>query len=195
MTGEGLTRHLLERAEARAAAILELAREESDARIARAAADAEREALAAEADLRREAEQIRSLRLGRARLEARQHLVRARAALADEVLQRLSERLARLPFESGYPELAARLFREILIELPEGEVTVRADAGSSAAIRARDDGGRFRLEPLPDEELGGVEGFDAGRTICIRNTLASRMRKATPALREEIGRMLGQPDE
>jgi vacuolar-type H+-ATPase subunit E/Vma4 len=192
---EELVRHLIREAEARRDGILDRAREEAE----RIAGDARRrsEALGREAlaESRREAERERRIRMDRARREARALRLRAMASLADAVTARLVERLARLAGEDRYPLVAERLYREILPELPPGNVVLRADERARQALEPGVSDPRIRFGPLPGPEIGGVEASDEEGTFVLRNTLRARFVKALPALRTEVGRRLTRPDE
>ena len=120
---------------------------------------------------------------------------RARAAVADAVLARVEERLPLLLGEARYPAVAERLYREILPELPAGNVVLRADGVVRAALERADSDARIRFEPLPETEIGGVEASDEDGRFLLRNTLRSRLVKARPALMVEVWRRLPGPDE
>ena len=195
MGHEELSRRLIRDAEIRKEEIFSRAREEAvrlrDSALARAG-EMERESLDA---LSRDIARERRLAWNRARIEVRTGRFRARAALAAQIVARLEERMSRLPGEAGYPRVAARLYEEIRPELPEGEVVLRGDAAALAVLRSVATGPRFRFEPLPEGELGGVEAASPDGGLLLRNTLGSRLAKAMPDLLAEIDRMLGAPDE
>ena len=194
MGQEELVRHLIRTAEARRDEILARAREDAG----RIAEEARRRSEAEERDIRseagREAARERRSRMSRARMEAEAHLLRARAMLADSVLGRVEERLSALPRDAGYPILVERLYKEILPEIPEGNILLRVDR------RARETLGsaaspRFRFDALPEEEIGGVEAVSENGAFLLRNTLRSRFAKARPELMVDIRRRLPGPDE
>jgi vacuolar-type H+-ATPase subunit E/Vma4 len=195
MGQEELVRHLIGNAERRKEEILGQAREEAKRRVARAVEQAEameRESLEA---CGREAAREHDLRMSRARLEANAIELRARASLAEEILARLRERLSRVPSEAGYPRIAERLYREILPEIPQGNVTLSADAYALEALASLAAEPRIRRVLLREEEIGGVEASDEAGTIRIRNTLRARLENARPALMTEIHRSLAAEDE
>lgn len=192
---EELARHLIGNAERRKEEILGRAREEAARRGARALEQAgamERESREA---FEREAAREREIRLSRARLEANTIELRARASLAEDILARLRERLSRVPSEARYPRLAERLYREILPEIPAGNVILSADANALEALAPLTADPRFRCVLLPEEELGGVESSDEFGAIRIRNTLRARLENARPTLMAEIHRSLDGADE
>jgi len=121
--------------------------------------EARKKAETVEPDVRdaaaREAERVRLLRMNRARQEANEMRLRARAAVADAVLARVEERLPLLLGETRYRAVAERLYREILPEFPEGNVILRADGATRAALARSDSEARIRFEPLPETEIGG----------------------------------------
>src|SRR5512143_4302626 len=82
----------------------------------------------------REGERARLLRMNRARQEANGAWLRARAGIVDAVLARVEERLPLLLGDARYPAVAERLYREILPELPEGNVILRADGVTRAEL-------------------------------------------------------------
>jgi len=190
-----LIRHLIRSAETRRDGILARAREEAakigeDARRKTETVDRDaRESTAAKASLDRDR------RMNRVRQEANEARLRARAAIADAVLARVEERLPLLLGEARYPAVAERLYREILPELPAGNVVVRADGVARAALERSAYAARIRFEPLPETEIGGVEASDEDGTFLVRNTLRSRFVKARPALMVEVWRRLPCPDE
>ncbi len=192
---EALARHLIGSAEARKAKILGEAREEAGRRIARAMAQAEAMERASRDAFEREAARERELRMSRARLKANAVELRAQAALTEDILARLRERLSRVPSGEGYPRVAERLYREILPEIPTGNVVLCADANAFQALAPMLSDPRIRRVSLPEEEIGGVEASDEAGTVRIRNTLKARLENALPALMAEIHRSLADADE
>ena len=192
---EELIRHLIRTAESRRDGILARAREEA----AKITEEARRKAEAIEPDVRdataREAERARDLRMNRVRQEANEAWLRARAAIVDAVLARVEERLPLLLGDARYPAVAERLYREILPEFPEGNVLLRADGVTRAALERSASDARIRFGPLPETEIGGVDASDEDGTFLVRNTLRSRFVKARPALMVELWRRLPGPDE
>jgi V/A-type H+/Na+-transporting ATPase subunit E len=192
---EELTRHLIRTAETRRDGILARARDEA----VKITEEARRKSETVEPDARdataREAERVRDRSMNRARQEANEAWLRARAGVVDAVLARVEERLPLLLGEARYPAIAERLYREILPELPEGNVILRADEVARAAIEPLASAARIRFEPLPETEIGGVEASDEGGTFLVRNTLRSRFVKARPALMVELWKRLPGPDE
>ena len=192
---EELTRHLLRTAETRRDGILARARDEA----VKITEEARKKAETVEPGVRdataREAEKVRLLRMNRARQEANEMRLRARAAVVDAVLARVEERLPLLLGEARYRAVAERLYLEILPEFPEGNVILRADGVTRAALARSASEARIRYEPLPETEIGGVEASDEDGTFLVRNTLRSRFAKARPALMVELWRRLPGPDE
>lgn len=192
---EDLVRHLIRTAEARRDGILARAREEA----AKITEDARRKSETVERDVRdtavREASVVRDRRMNRVRQEANEVRLRARAAVADAVLARVEARLPLLLGEARYPAVAERLYREILPELPAGNVILRADGVTRAALEPSASAARIRFGPLPETEIGGVEASDEDGTFLVRNTLRSRFVKARPSLMVELWRRLPGPDE
>lgn len=195
MGQEELIRHLIRTAEGRRDDILARAREEAG-RIAEKAGsraeEAERAALAASA---RDAERERVAHWNRARMEAGSERIRARAALVETVLARIEERLSALVGDERYPGVVERMYREILPEIPAGTVVLRADPRARAALERVIADPRYRFEPLPEGEIGGVEATVGNGAFLLRNTLRSRFGKALPELLAEIGRRFPGPDE
>lgn len=188
MGREELARHLIREAERRREEVLRRAREEAERRIARAASEAEAMERESREALERDAARERELRMSRARMEARAFALRTRASLVDRILGRLRDRLSAVPAEARYPGVAERLFREILPEIPEGTVTLFADARALEALGPLLADPRVRRAPLPEEEIAGVEMSDESGAIRIRNTLGTRLENALPAMMAEIRR-------
>jgi vacuolar-type H+-ATPase subunit E/Vma4 len=195
MGHEALALHLIGAAEERKAGILGEAREEAGRRIASAMAQAEAMESASRDTFEREAARERDIRLDRARLEANAVELRAQAALAQEILARLLERLSQVPSGEGYPRVTERLYREILPEIPAGNVVLCADVNALKTLAPLLADSRIRRVPLPEEEIGGVEASDEAGTVRIRNTLKARLENARPALMAEIHRRLVDGDE
>jgi V/A-type H+-transporting ATPase subunit E len=192
---EELIRHLIRTAETRRDGILARAREEA----AKITEDALRKSETVAPDVRdataRESERVRDLRMNRVRQEANEAWLRARAGIVDAVLTRVEERLPLLLGDARYPAVAERLYLEILPEFPAGNVLLRADGVTRAALERSASGAGVRFGPLPDTEIGGVEASDEDGTFLVRNTLRSRFVKARPALMVELWRRLPGPDE
>ena len=195
MGHDELVRHLIAEAERRKDEILSRARQAARERIARAQEEAEAMGREFRESLEREVARERDLRMSRARTEAAAMELRAQASFAGEVLALLGDRLSRLPGESRYPRVAEALYREILPELPPGNVVLRADAMTRETIEPLTAGMRIRFAPLPQDELGGVEASDEEGRIRIRNTLRRRLQNARPELLAEIRRRLRNVDE
>lgn len=192
---EELTRHLIRTAETRRDGILARARDEA----LKIREEARKKSETVEPDVRdataREAERARDRSMNRARQEANEAWLRARAGVVDAILARVEERLMLLPGDESYPAVAERLYREILPELPEGNVILRVDGVTRAVVEASASDARIRFEPLPETEIGGVEASDEDGTFLVRNTLRSRFAKARPALMVELWKRLPGPDE
>jgi vacuolar-type H+-ATPase subunit E/Vma4 len=195
MGHEELARHLIGNAERRKEEILRQACEEAGRRIARAKTQAEAMESESRKAFEREAARERDLRMSRARLEANAVELRARAAFAEDILARLRERLSQVPSEARYPRVAEQLYREILPEIPQGNVTLSADANALEALAPLTTDPGIRRVPLPEVEIGGVEVSDEAGAVRIRNTLKTRLENARPALMMEIYRSLAGADE
>lgn len=193
--GDGtLASHLIGNAEARRDALLAAARDEAQRLVARARDDADGLAGEAAEASRRDAGRERERRLGAARADARRIVARARASLVEAILSRVAERIALVPGSARYPDIAERLCREILGEMPEGRCVVSADHVTAEAFGRLAPEAACRLDPLPPDALGGIELSDEAGAFRARNTLASRFLKARPTLVESIGLTLGSPD-
>jgi V/A-type H+-transporting ATPase subunit E len=192
---EELIRHLIRTAETRRDAILARAREEA----AKIGEDARRKSETVARNLRaasdRESGPTRARGMNRARRQAGEGMLRARAAIVDAVLARVEERLPLLLAEARFPDVAERLYREILPELPPGNVVLRVDEATRAVLQLSVSDARIRFEPLPESEIGGVEASDEDGTFLVRNTLRSRFVKARPDLLVELWRRLPGTDE
>jgi V/A-type H+-transporting ATPase subunit E len=195
MGHEELVRHLIAEAERRRDEILSQARQAARGRIARAQEEAAAMEREFHESLEREIARERDLRISRARAEAAAMEIRAQTAFAGAVLDLLADRLSRLPGEARYPRVGEALYREILPELPPGDVVLRMDAKTREAIEPLTAGMPIRFAPLPQEELGGVEVSDEEGRIRIRNTLRGRLQNARPELLAEIRRRLRDVDE
>lgn len=189
---EDLIQHLIRSAEAGREEILSHGRQEAERCIAEALEEAGRMERASEEGLAREVSRERRARMNRIKMEARAALLRTRVLLMDEIFARLEERLSHLPQETEYSRLVEQLYREVLPELPEGNVTLRADAKALAMLKALISDPRVRFESLPEEEFAGLEASDEAGRIRVRNTLKARFIKARPVLMVEINRWLSK---
>ena len=192
MGHEALIQHLIRNAESKREEILRRGREEGARLIAEAEEEGRRRARASEKAAAREIGRERRVRMNRIERERRRLLLRAGSSMAEDILARLEERLRRLPQEENYPGLVERLYLEVHPEIPEGDLTIRADTNAQAALRRRLEGRPVRFEPLPEGEIGGLEVSDAAGTVFIRNTLKSRFLKGRPELIVEINRALSE---
>lgn len=187
---EELIRDLVREAEAKKEEIARRGREEARNIIAEAMEQVGRMERQFQDTLDREVNRERLIRMNRIQMEARAILLQARVSFVEEVFTRLEDRLRHLPQEKHYPRLVEQLYQEILPELPEGNVTIRADAKAMAVLKSLVRGRQVKFEPLPEEEIGGVEISDGAETLRVRNTLKARLLKARPQVMVEINRWL-----
>jgi len=190
---EELIRDLIREAEAKKEEIAHRGREEARRLIAEAMEQSERMERQFEDTLAREVNRERLTRMNRIQMEGRAVLFQARVSLMEEIFTRLEDRLRRLPQEKHYPRLVEQLYQEILPELPEGNVTIRADAKAMTVLKSLVRGRQAKFEPLPEEEIGGVEISDGAETLRVQNTLKARLLKARPQVMVEINRWLSNP--
>ncbi len=190
---EGLIQDLIRSAEAKSEEILSRGREEASRLTTEAMEQAERMAQQFEDTLAKEVHRERLTRMNRIQIGVKATLLQARVSFMEEVFTRLEDRLRLLPHEKDYPQRVEQLYQEILPELPEGNVTLRADAKALTVLKSLVRDRRFRFELLPEEELGGIEASDEAGTFRVRNTLKARFLKARPQLMVEINRWLSSP--
>ncbi len=157
------------------AAILRAAREEAE-RVDAAAATSLDAALAAEADVIRH----------RAVLHVERQLQEAREAIFQDVLGRTRDRLARLRGKARYAAVLDALLGECLDFLGRAQ-TVFVDARDAELVRAAlaSRGVEAATEPSLECWGGLVAGDGCGGFV--RNTLESRLSRAEPELRREVG--------
>lgn len=190
---EELIQDLLRETEAKKEEIAHRGREEASRLIAEAMEQSEHMGRQFEDTLAREVNRERLTRMNRIQMEGRAILLQARASLVEEVFTRLENRLRRLPQEKHYPRLVEQLYQEILPELPAGNVTIRADAKAMTVLKSLVRDRQATFEPLPEEEIGGLEISDRAEALRVRNTLKTRLLKARPQLMIEIHRWLSNP--
>jgi vacuolar-type H+-ATPase subunit E/Vma4 len=158
------------------------------ARIAAAAHDEaqqleERALLAAEDELRVEAEALRA----NARLAAAAAVREAREAAFHELLTEVHRRLESVRESSGYPTVLRALVRESLTTLPAaGVLHVDPRDERAAADLLHELGVELEIAATL-ETAGGVE-LARGDDRVVRNTVEERFANAEPALRLLFGR-------
>lgn len=190
---EELIRDLIREAEAKKEEIAGRGREEARNILAEAMEQVGRMERQFQDTLDREVNRERLIRMNRIQMEARAILLQARVSFVEEVLARLEDRLRRLPQEKDYPQHVRQLYREALLELPEGDVIVRADAKTLTVLQSLVKDRPVRFEPLPEEAIGGVEVSDEAGSFRVQNTWRARLSKARPQLMVEINRWLSSP--
>jgi vacuolar-type H+-ATPase subunit E/Vma4 len=158
------------------------------ARIAAAAHDEarqleERALLAAEDELRVEAEALRA----NARLAAAAAVREVREAAFHELLTEVRRRLESVRESSGYPIVLRALVRESLTALPAAGVLHVDPRGERAAADLLHELGVELEIAATLETAGGVE-LARGDDRVVRNTVEERFANAEPALRLLFGR-------
>lgn len=123
----------------------------------------------------------------------------ARAQQIAAVLDAAKDRLSTLRETKSYPDIYGRLLREalFLLEREDGLIVIRADP--------RD---RTLLERLLEEDnisaaeikydlvtAGGAIISNVGDYVLIDNTLETRFGRAQAQLQQDVGEILGLPDE
>ncbi len=192
---EELIRDLEREAGRKKEAVLTAAREEARQIIADAMQQCDRLEQAFQDTIARDLEHERVRLLNRARREARMKLAEVKSELARNVFARLEEKLKAVAAEKRYPSVLERLMNETKPEWPEGEIVIRADAGTRTLLKPLMGGRAARFEPMPgtvsgEDPIGGFELSDGAGTVTIRNTFRSRLSKARPDLRVEMNRLL-----
>jgi len=192
---EELIRDLQREAGLRRESVLAAAREEARRIIEDASQQCDRLEKEFQYAMARDLERERTRMLNRAQQEARMLRARVRSELVREVFARLEETLKAVASGERYPSVLAMLLKEALPEGPEGEIVIRADAGTRALLQPLLKGRAARFEPIEttgsgEDPYGGFELSDREGTIVIRNTFRSRLEKARPNLLVELNRLL-----
>ena len=192
---EELVRDLEREAGRKKEAVLTAAREEARQTIADAMQQCDRLEQEFQDTIARDLEHERVRLLNRARREARMKLAEVKSELVRLVFARLEEKLKAVAAGERYPSVLERLLNETKPEWPEGEIVIRADAGTRTLLKPLIGGRAARFEPIEKTAAGGdpYGGFELSNreeTVVIRNTFRSRLSKARPDLRVEMNRLL-----
>jgi vacuolar-type H+-ATPase subunit E/Vma4 len=192
---EELIRDLQREAARKQEAVSASAREEARQIIADAMLQCDRLEQEFLGSMAQDLEQERARLLNRARREARMGVAQTKSDLVRLVFTRLEERLKAVASEKRYPSLLERLINETKPEWPEGEIVIRADAGTCKLLGSLMEGRAVRYEPVETTSsgeipYGGFELSNRDETVVIRNTFRSRFSKARPDLLVELYRLL-----
>jgi vacuolar-type H+-ATPase subunit E/Vma4 len=192
---EELIRDLQREAARKQEAVLAAAREEARQIMADAMQQCDRLEQEFQNAMSRDLERERTRLLNLARREARTLPAQVKADLVRLVFTRLEERLKAVASEKRYPAVLGRLLNETKPEWPEGEIVIRADAGTRTLVGPLMGGRAARFEPIENtaaglDPYGGFELANRDETVVIRNTFRSRLEKARPDLLVEMNRLL-----
>lgn len=192
---EELIRDLRRETELKREAVLSAAREEARQIIADAVQQCDRMEQDVQESITRDLERDRTRVLNDAQGEARKRLAQVKSELMHQVFRGLEARLKAVASEESYRAVLKRLLDETRPEWPEGEIVIRADAGTRSLLKPMMSGRTVRFEPFGntaagEDPLGGFELADRGNTMAILNTFRSRLSKARPELLVEMNRYL-----
>jgi vacuolar-type H+-ATPase subunit E/Vma4 len=193
---ETLSRAILKEAQVDAEELKEEATAKAEAIRQRAREEAEKEKQDILARARQEAERLRSQSLASAQLKSRTLQLENREKLLDRVFQAARERLPEIQKRPDYPQLAATLLREALVQLRVNKAEVRADKTTRDLLEkgtldelSRELGGQYTLgEPL-EEGLGVVVEAAEGR-LHYDKTLETRLKRLQGNLRASVHKIL-----
>ncbi len=187
---ETLIQDLIQSAQSRKEEILNRGRKEAEQIVSSATQKAERMEHEFQKILAHEVDQEKRSWKNRTQIEARSILLKSRVSLIDEILTHLKARLRSLTEDKDYPKAIKHLYQEILPELPKGDITIRADKKGAATLKTIVKDRSVRFEPLPEEELGGIEISDETGKLRILNTFNARLSKMRPQLLVEINQWI-----
>lgn len=193
---ETLSRAILKEAQVDAEELKEEAKTRADAIRQRAREEAEKEKQEILDRARQEADRLRSQSLASAQLKARTMQLEDREKLLDRVFQAAREKLPEIQKRPDYPQLAATLLREALVQLRVNKAEVRADKTTrdllekgTLAELSNELNGQYTLgEPL-EEGLGVIVEAAEGR-LHYDNTLETRLRRLQSNLRASVHKIL-----
>lgn len=193
---ETLSRAILKEAQVDAEELKEEAKTRADAIRQRAREEAEKEKQEILDRARQEADRLRSQSLASAQLKARTMQLEDREKLLDRVFQAAREKLPEIQKRPDYPQLAATLLREALVQLRVNKAEVRADKTTrdllekgTLAELSNELNGQYTLgEPL-EEGLGVIVEAAEGR-LHYDNTLETRLRRLQGNLRASVHKIL-----
>jgi vacuolar-type H+-ATPase subunit E/Vma4 len=193
---ETLSRAILKEAQVDAEQLKEEARAKADAIRQRAHEEAEREKKEILDRARQEAERLRSQSAANAQLQARTIQLEHREKLLDKVFQAAAEKLPELQKRHDYPQLAATLLREALMQLRVNKAQVRADKLTRELLEkgtlsdiSSELKGEFTLGDPLEEGLGVVVDAADGR-LHYDNTLETRLQRLQSSLRASVHKIL-----
>lgn len=193
---ETLSRAILKEAQVDAEELKEEAKAKAEVIRQRAREEAEKEKQEILNRARQEAERLRSQSLASAQLKSRTMQLENREKLLDRVFQAAREKLPEIQKRPDYPQLAATLLREALVQLRVNKAEVRADKTTRDLLEkgtldelSRELNGQYTLgEPL-EEGLGLVVEAAEGR-LHYDNTLETRLKRMQGNLRSSMHKIL-----
>jgi vacuolar-type H+-ATPase subunit E/Vma4 len=187
---ETLIQDLIQNAQSKSEEVIHRARKEAE----QIASGANQEADQVEREFREmlanELDQKRRRRMNHTRIQIRSILLQARVSLIEEVLTRLKDLLRNLSETDDYAHHIKRFYEEILPELPEGGLTIRADKKGISTLTPLVKDRTVKFEMLPEEEIGGIEILSETGDLRILNTFNARLAKAQPQLLVEINKQI-----
>lgn len=193
---ETLSRAILKEAQVDAEELKEEAKAKAEVIRQRAREEAEKEKQEILNRARQEAERLRSQSLASAQLKSRTMQLENREKLLDRVFQAAREKLPEIQKRPDYPQLAATLLREALVQLRVNKAEVRADKTTRDLLEkgtldelSSELNGQYTLgEPL-EEGLGLVVEAAEGR-LHYDNTLETRLKRMQGNLRSSMHKIL-----
>jgi len=183
---------IIAKAEARAARILENARQEE----ARIKSDVDRHLRTiVGSELRAVHDRI----VGRANLDGRKMIMEAKMELLDTVFESASEKLEAMAKKGGadYEEVVKKLISEAVEAMGEDELIVSSNKADHSFLKktlpelSKELGVTLRLDAKPIDAMGGVIVKNPRSTKVYYNTLEGRLAKVRGSKASEVAEKLG----
>jgi len=183
---------IIAKAEARAARILENARQEE----ARIKSDVDRHLRTiVGSELRAVHDRI----VGRANLDGRKMIMEAKMELLDTVFESASEKLEAMAKKGGadYEEVVKKLISEAVEAMGEDELIVSSNKADHSFLKktlpelSKELGVTLRLDAKPIDAMGGVIVKNPRSTKVYYNTLDGRLAKVRGSKASEVAEKLG----
>lgn len=191
-----LERAILSEAQDKAEQIKDEARKKAEAIRKRAQEQAEQERRAILERAQQDVDRLRGQAVATAQLKARSVQLAHREQLLDRAFKAVKEKLPELQKRSDYPQIAALLLREALVQLRVNKAEIRADPATQSILEkgalndiSRELNGQFSTGEALEEGTGVVVSAADGK-LNYDNTLETRLDRLQSTLRASVYKTL-----
>jgi len=191
-----LERAILSEAQDTAEQIKDEARKKADAIRKRAQEQAEQERKAILERAQQDVDRLRGQAVATAQLKARSIQLAHREQLLDRVFKAVKEKLPEIQKRPDYPQIAALLLREALVQLRVNKAEIRADQATESILKkgalndiTKELNGEFSIGEALEQGTGVVVSAADGK-LSYDNTLETRLDRLQSTLRAAVYKLL-----